>query len=331
MGIFDRDYYEKKNAEEKARPKSSDDKKKPETVTLPFSENKSIGTDKPDQEAAFDQEDNRDLESYKPLPKKQSFADRLPNMHKVRKSKLRRQLTLIIGVSVAVILVTVYFLSPFSKLGFVHVTAPASLEESAIIKSSKLTLQGELWPQVFHKNATTQTILKSNPRIKNVTTAFEFPNGLAINVTEYKTKAYMLKDKVYYPVLENGVTLATSQNKPENNYPVLENFTEAKEILVVLSQYAQLSQELQKAISQIKATPQTNNRNQLTLTMNDGNTVIAQSSTLATNLTKYPQVATQMKEKGVVDIEAGIFSYPYPKPAAKTTDSETKTKESVQP
>ena len=314
MGVFDPEYYAKKKAAEQAQPQTTEKAKQP-VVEIPIVE------DLPDPEQT----------DYKPLPKKQSFADRLPNLHKARKKKLRNRLLALISFFLIVILVTCYFLSPLSKLARVKVSGMTTIKESAIISTAQLKVNQELWPQVFAKSTTAQKIADSNPRIQDVTISFELPNALNINVKEYQTSAYALKDKVYYPVLENGVSLTEAQNKPEADYPILEGFTDKKDVLALLKQYDQLTAEIKQAISEIKATPQDNNRHQITLNMNDGNTVIAQISTLATNLAKYPQVVSQMSAKGVIDMEAGIFSYPYPSTSTSTSETEASTTESVEP
>ncbi len=45
--------------------------------------------------------------------------------------------------------------------------------------------------------------------------------------------------------------------------------------------------------------------------MNDGNQVILNINNLANQMKYYSQVAKDMDEKGVIDMEVGIYSYPY--------------------
>ena len=47
--------------------------------------------------------------------------------------------------------------------------------------------------------------------------------------------------------------------------------------------------------------------------MNDGNRVIVNISDLSEKMAYYSQVAEQMDKPGIVDMEVGIFSYPYEK------------------
>lgn len=66
-----------------------------------------------------------------------------------------------------------------------------------------------------------------------------------------------------------------------------------------------------KAISEIKYTPRASNKNLIQLNMNDGNQVIVNINNLANQMKYYSQVAKDMDEKGVIDMEVGIFSHPY--------------------
>lgn len=261
-------------------------------------------------------------EKNQPLPKAQSFADRLPQVHAMRKRKLTFRLLLLISTFTLVILITLYFLSPLSKLDKVTVKGTKEVPATRILKETDFQLKDSLWPQVFAKNKKATALVSREPRIKNAEISFVPLNQLAITVTEFETKGYLLKDKLYHPILENGVVLDETVEKITGTPALLEDFTKSDLILETLGQYQQLTSEIQQGISEIRYTGTADNLKQVTLTMKDGNTVIAQISTLASHLKKYPQVASQMTEKGIVDMEAGIFSYPYPKKDS-TTDSTT--------
>ena len=48
--------------------------------------------------------------------------------------------------------------------------------------------------------------------------------------------------------------------------------------------------------------------------MNDGNKVLVSINDLGSKMKYYPQIAKEMSDKGIrgiVDMEAGIYSYPY--------------------
>ncbi len=130
--------------------------------------------------------------------------------------------------------------------------------------------------------------------------------------TEYKEIALIAKNDQYYPVIENGTVLDEKVANPTKNLPILEEFQRlCKKSKELTKQYNQLSSELQKAISEIKYTPRASNKNLIQLNMNDGNQVIVNINNLANQMKYYSQVAKDMNEKGVIDMEVGIFSHPY--------------------
>lgn len=251
------------------------------------------------------------LEETQPLPRKQSFADRLPNLKKERHRRLLKRMALIISPFLIAIIGLTYYVSPYSKLGVVKVSGNEHIKAADIEKASKLTLGSGLWGQFSNRGQAEAAVKKSNPRIQSAQIQWQFPNELAIKVTEYPEVAWSLRKKEYYPILANGVILEESQKKISKDLPVLEGFEEQKTIESFLKAFKKLPSELQNAVSEIHYAPSKVNPDLVRLYMNDKNQVLVPIETLAEKMAYYPQVAKQMKESGVIDMEAGIFSYPY--------------------
>ena len=151
--------------------------------------------------------------------------------------------------------------------------------------------------------------------------------------------AYLLTGDKYYDILENGQVLKNpiAQDQLQSGLPILEGFTSKKLILKTLKAYHKLPEEFKQSISQIKSTPRAENDQLLTLNMNDQNQVLINIDQLTKKLPYYAKVASNMQEPGIVDMEVGLFSYPYPKEEKKTgdsseqtTDSDSENSESVQ-
>ncbi len=250
-----------------------------------------------------------------------SFADRLPKLKYERNSVLYRRLTIIILLFLIPLLFTLYYVSPLSKLAAVHVVKNDTVTKTAVTQAAGFNLDEGLWSQYWHRKENESKIKKALPRVKSVSVAIEHFNEFKLTVTEYQEVAILEKGDSYAPVIENGKVLAETVKKPAENLPILEDFKSQKRILAVLKQYQKLSQALRSSISQIKYTPTNANAELLNLLMNDGNTVIINISNLAEQLKYYPQVAKELKGKGVVDMEVGIFTYPYPKEDEKTKET----------
>ncbi|OTN77269.1 hypothetical protein A5886_002366 [Enterococcus sp. 8G7_MSG3316] len=252
-----------------------------------------------------------------------SFADRLPNLKQYRNRQLMRRLALIIGILMIPLLVVLYFVSPLSRLSEVIVKGNEDVSQEEIIADSELTLNEDLWPQFLGRNAREAAIEKAIPRIKNVTISLVGLNHFEIAVQEYEEVALLAKDDTYAAILENGTVLSETSDQPIEGLPILEDFTDEGNIKAVLHAYQQLSQELQDGISQIKSTPRESNDELLTLFMNDGNQIIVNISNMASQMQYYPQIANDLSEASIVDMEVGIFTYPIS--STKDQDGETES------
>lgn len=268
----------------------------------------------PPPEAAVDEE-------YHGLPRTDSFADRLPKVKYQRSSVMYRRLIMIIVILSIPLLLAIYYVSPLSKLAEVTVTGANEADKELIVKSADFNIEAGLWQQFFQRQDHIAAIKEANPRVKDVNISIQHLNQFQIDVKEYREVALLAENNEYAPILENGKVMPEKQANSEENMPILENFSSEELILATLKQYDQLSQEIKQGVSQIKSTPTENNPELLTLFMNDQNQVIVSISNLAKQMKYYPQVAKDMTEKGVVDMEVGIYSYPYGSESTETTDS----------
>ncbi len=265
--------------------------------------------------------DDVEMEESKGEPTNGSFADRLPKIKSQRDLLLHRRLIFLIVLFTIPLLFTLYYVSPLSKLAKVTVSGNNKVATAEILKDTNFRLQENLWTQFFQRGKNEEKLTAEQPRIKSTSLSIENINHFHLTVTEYQEVALLAKGDTYSPILENGQVMEETLKKPTQDLPILENFTSEKKILSVLKKYRKLSQEIRSGISQINYAPTKSNDELLNLYMNDGNQVIVNISNLTKQMQYYPQVAKDMKEKGIVDMEVGIFTYAYPKEEKKTTES----------
>ncbi|MFS0962467.1 cell division protein FtsQ/DivIB [Enterococcus durans] len=246
-----------------------------------------------------------------------SFLNRLPNLKNQRNKVLYRRLALIITILGIPLIFLIYYVSPYSKLQAVTVSGNENVAAQTVITDTKLTMGTNIWKQYWHKADYINNLKEEQPRIENAQISFKTLNTFTLKVKEYKEIALVTKNGQYYPVMENGTVLSEKVANPTKNLPILDGFTNNEKIKSLTKEYNKLSAELQKAISEIKYTPSDTNKNLLRLNMNDGNQVIVNIQNLASQMKYYAQVAKDMDEKGVIDMEVGIFSYPYSESSAE--------------
>lgn len=278
------------------------------------------------EEEALDTSNEKDeRNSQSTIDKPFSFSDHLPNFKAYRDKKLRKRLLILVVIFLVPLLGSLYYISPLSKVSAVIVAENPLTPKEALIESSQIVKNERLWPQFFARQRTATAIEKANPRVKKATITLQQWNQLHLHVEEYSESAYLVKGNAYLPILENGTILQEPQKEVTKGRVIVENFTDETLILETLKQYKELPEEIQDAISQITYAPSKNNEELLTIFMNDGNQVIVGISKLADHMKYYLQVAKEMSEKGVIDMEVGIYSYPYP---SNETEKEENTESS---
>ena len=263
--------------------------------------------------------------SQSTIDKPFSFSDHLPNFKAYRDKKLRKRLLILVVIFLVPLLGSLYYISPLSKVSAVVVAENPLTPKEALIESSQIVKNERLWPQFFARQRIATAIEKANPRVKKATITLQQWNQLHLHVEEYSESAYLVKGNDYLPILENGTILQEPRKEVTKGRVIVENFTDETLILETLKQYKELPEEIQDAISQITYAPSKNNEELLTIFMNDGNQVIVGISKLADHMKYYLQVAKEMSEKGVIDMEVGIYSYPYP---SNETEKEENTEAS---
>lgn len=218
---------------------------------------------------------------------------------------------LIVSLYLLPLFASLYYISPLSTLSSVIVEGKSVTLKEEIIQSSQLKEQEGLWPQFFDRQQAIEKIETENPRVKSANIALQHWNQLAITVQEYSEVAYLVKGNLYLPILENGKILPEPRREVSEGRVILERFVDETLILETLDAYKALPEEIQDGISQIKYAPSKKNKELLTIFMNDGNQVLVGISKLASQMKYYLQVAKEMDEKGVIDMEVGIYTYPY--------------------
>lgn len=302
-----------------------------------------------DEELVSDEEDPEDIEEEpeqsdeaeeleEEIPKKKlkgpvngSFLDRLPNVRHERNKRLyRRSTTLILLFTIPAIML-LYYVSPLSRLSSISIEGNDQISSEEITAKLNFSIGNNLWSQYFHRDKHVERLKKQELRIEDASVHFNGVNKFSVNVKEYKEVAYLEHDKEYSPILANGRVIPTNVENTQGSLPILEGFTGPKRILAVMKQYDALPEEVRQGVSQIKYAPTDENKSLLQIFMNDGNQVIVAIQEMSQKMKYYPQVVEEMnvqEMKGIVDMEAGIYSYAYPEESS-SDNTEQSTNEST--
>ena len=254
---------------------------------------------------SLENNEKQEEEKKENLKKEDSFSS-LPVAKKVK-----WQVTIFISVIVCCLLILFYYISPLSKLESVTVVGNDLLPQNQIIKEANFKIGASFLQQYKKREQVVAELKKKNPQLKTVAIKRKGLQHLAIEVQEYPLSGYLIVQKIKYaPILSNGSII----NKPINKKPnsvLYANFKQGRLLSQVMASYRHVPKTVQEMIQQITLTPSKGNKELVTIYMKDGNKVKVSGTEIAEKLKYYKQVTSQMKNKGVVDMEVGIYSYPY--------------------
>lgn len=293
--------------------------------TIPESPEDNEAEEKESEETVMEPE-NSEKQPETQGPVNGSFADRLPNLKQQRKRLLIRRLSFLITLFTIPLLFFLYNISPFSKLQEIAVTGNQAVDSEVIKEASGLILKENIWSQYFERERGAENIEKLIPRVKTSKVSLAGPTKMTITVSEYAEAAVLSADDGYHAVLENGTILADVLESKDDNYPLLENFDDESYIRSLLPAYTELTDSTKELVKTIKYAPSNANQELLKIDMKDGNQVIVGIYNLVEQMAYYPKVVSEMQaqgmDKGIIDMEVGIYSYEYPTESGSETKQE---------
>lgn len=243
-----------------------------------------------------------------------------------KEKELFKRLSIILSLLALAIFITLYFISPFSKVGKIIVSGVEKSDATSIVESSELKIGKSLWEQYFNRKDLSQEIIKVNPRVKSANIQLKNMNVLQIKVTEFETIGYVEKSGKQYEVLSNGKFLEEQTTEKIEGLPLLINFEEGENLTEFIQAYEQMADEIKDKIETIESLATKTNPFRIQFKMKDGNEVIGLSTTIADKMAFYDKIVAEMKEQGVIDMEAstsGVFSYPFKTEESSETENMT--------
>lgn len=243
-------------------------------------------------------------------------AEQLPQVTALRQRQRRRNVALVLLPLVVLLVVFGYMVSPLAKVGNISVTGESAVPAQKIINASQLDSDHTVIGLLAGKQRVSARITAKLPEISKVNISVKNLNQVTLSVHEYAVMGYALKGDQYHVVLTSGKVLAASTTTPLTTYPIFSGFKDS-EILTIAKVVYHFPTAVRRAVSEVRATRGAANPYQITLTMTDGNTIVADSRTIAKRIKYYPAMKAQAKRTGTFDLEVGAFFTPYNNSTAK--------------
>ena len=149
------------------------------------------------------------------------------------------------------------------------------------------------------------------PVIKEVNASRDWPNGVTIDVEEYKAVAYINSEDLYFPVLENSRIQRGYPSAPRNA-PIIYNF-EGEEFDALVDALNEIEPDILGNISEIYFRPTDNSKRRIHVFMNDGQEIVADYETFSDKMNYYIGIRQEIGEdaEGIIDMEVGTSFLPY--------------------
>ena len=253
--------------------------------------------------------DKASLRKKKKAERKQAKQEAKETREKIAPRHVYRALPVLILSSILLIL-AVYFISPYSKLKNIEVTGNKQLSKTEVLDASSIQKEDYTLTTYLSQKAHARNIKLSNLWVKKAEISYQFPITFKIKITEYTVVAYDYSGEQYFPVLSSGEEIATPVKKSQlpKSYITLD-FSDKAMLKKFVQQLSSISDTIKSEIQTVQHTPSKATEDLLTITMTDGNKIIVPLSEVAKKLPYYEKIKPQLTETSVVDMEAGIFSY----------------------
>ncbi|WP_125707955.1 cell division protein FtsQ/DivIB [Companilactobacillus zhongbaensis] len=229
-----------------------------------------------------------------------------------KKAKSYQKSFIILFIAI-VIIILAYLGSSFSKVRNITVKGVNDLGAQQVIDATKIN-DNSLLVGVFlkHRSISEQTH-KKLPSVRSVSFKTSNLRDLTIVVDEYPTLGLIYKNGYYYRIIDNGKILSNKLKSYTGNYPIYTDFDKKSDLVKITKIYKKMPESVKNNISEIHNASNKVNPYRIKIDMNDGNKVIADIRTVDKKMKYYPSIASQMKKKGVIDMEIGAYSYPFDK------------------
>ena len=253
--------------------------------------------------------DKASLRKKKKAERKQAKQEAKETREKIAPRHVYRALPVLILSSILLIL-AVYFISPYSKLKNIEVTGNKQLSKTEVLDASSIQKEDYTLTTYLSQKAHARNIKLSNLWVKKAEISYQFPITFKIKITEYTVVAYDYSGEQYFPVLSSGEEIATPVKKSQlpKSYITLD-FSDKAMLKKFVQQLSSISDTIKSEIQTVQHTPSKATEDLLTITMTDGNKILVPLSEVAKKLPYYEKIKPQLTETSVVDMEVGIFSY----------------------
>ncbi|HFI0402033.1 TPA: cell division protein FtsQ/DivIB [Streptococcus suis] len=216
----------------------------------------------------------------------------------------------VLGVSIAMAALALYFISPTSKNKQLEVTGNQRLSVEQVENYSLISPNDYILTTALYASNYAENIKKSSSSVESATITYQFPNKFKIHIQEYDIIGYILEQNQYYPVLASGdvASETTSGDTLPESFTTI-NLSDRESLKKLAIELGKLDAETRSKIQTINLTPSSATADLLTFNMTDGNTVLVPLSEVSQKMIYYTKIAAEVTSATTIDMEVGIYRY----------------------
>ena len=137
-----------------------------------------------------------------------------------RRKRTNIKFILLTSIFVFIIGLLLYFQTSYSDIKTIDIAGAEIVDESFYLKQSTLNKNDSMWS---FKIADVEKAIEANDWVKSVQVKRKFINRVTVNVEEWQKVAYLSKDGIFYPMLENGVIFEKTSEMIPIDAPIFLN------------------------------------------------------------------------------------------------------------
>lgn len=208
-----------------------------------------------------------------------------------------------------ILLLMIYIISPLSKIDKLRVVGNHDLTVKQVEKTTKVYPGRFIWGVWLTQKTIEKQAIADNAQVKSLKIKVLGPQTVQLSLRENSLIGTAVLNNDTYAILADGQLKRTDQVDNGITYKRFDGHQKALEKTAV--QIGKLKPAIRNGISSVNYRPTKHFPNRLIIYMRDGNTVYADLTTVGKKLAYYPGIAASMKDKGIIDLQVGAYSYSY--------------------
>lgn len=226
--------------------------------------------------------------------------------------KVYLKYSLLMTVFIVSLLVSLYTISPYSKIAEINVEGTSEVYDQVVFESSQITPGDSLIETFISRSRIEKTIEDSNVQVREAELNVSGLQTITLSVREYQTVAFLLEEGSYRKILENGEILDESFPRITDNQPILIGFDQGSALNRMMDEYENVDEPVREMIAEIEKVDNERNELLIRVSLTDGNEALASIPSFSERINYYPQMReTVGEEPGLFDLEAGAFFVPF--------------------